>query len=270
MFCVGIMSFLFGKNFLGVYNENINHLGECKMSIELAISLILLFVIIYVFLINIYSILFRLTGLTKTKARFQAISLLTNSGYTTSEAEIITTNHVRRNIAIASMITGYVFSVVIVSLVFNLIKTLSTQELGNNYISILIAFGVFVGVLILFKLPFIKKPCEKAIEGLAKRIMKRNVKDNIITVIDNYGKVVMSEILLNFLPEEINGKRLSEINSRDTYHINFLILKRKGVAQTVDKDTTFEAGDTVVVFGALQNIKQLFIINKKNVKEEKD
>ena len=240
------------------------------MSIELAISLILLFVIIYVFLINVYSILFRLTGLTKTKARFQAISLLTNSGYTTSEAEIVTTNHFRRNIAIASMITGYVFSVIIVSLLFNLINTLSTQDVSNSYTTILIAFSVFVGVLILFKLPFVKKPCEKVIESLAKRIMKRNIKDNVITVIDNYGKVAMAEILLNFVPEELQGKQLSKINSRDAYHINFLILKRNGVAQTVDKDTFFEAGDTVVVFGSLQNIKQLFIINKKSIKEERD
>lgn len=253
-----------------MYNEFRKQTGENFMSIELAISLILLFVIIYVFLINVYSILFRLTGLTKTKARFQAISLLTNSGYTTSEAEIVTTNHFRRNIAIASMITGYVFSVIIVSLLFNLINTLSTQDVSNSYTTILIAFSVFVGVLILFKLPFVKKPCEKVIESLAKRIMKRNIKDNVITVIDNYGKVAMAEILLNFVPEELQGKQLSKINSRDAYHINFLILKRNGVAQTVDKDTFFEAGDTVVVFGSLQNIKQLFIINKKSIKEERD
>ena len=33
--------------------------------------------------------MFRLTGMSEDKARFQVISLLTNSGFTTSESELI-------------------------------------------------------------------------------------------------------------------------------------------------------------------------------------
>lgn len=80
------------------------------MNIELALTLILGFVIIYVLLIRFYSTLLRLTGLTDSKAKFQAISLITNSGFTTNEAEIITTNKARRRIASAAMITGHIFS----------------------------------------------------------------------------------------------------------------------------------------------------------------
>ena len=89
------------------------------MSIELAIILILGFVAIYVLLIRFYSMLLRLTGLTDSKARFQAVSLITNSGFTTNEAEVITASRSRRKIASAAMITGHVFSVIIVSLIFN-------------------------------------------------------------------------------------------------------------------------------------------------------
>ena len=40
-------------------------------------------------LIQVFSVLFRISGLTKVKAKFQVISLLTNSGFTTSESEIV-------------------------------------------------------------------------------------------------------------------------------------------------------------------------------------
>ena len=83
------------------------------MGLITSVILILAFIVIYVIVIQIYSVLFRITGLTKEKARFQAISLLTNSGFTTSESEIIVSDRVRRRIAIAAMINGYAFSVII-------------------------------------------------------------------------------------------------------------------------------------------------------------
>ena len=235
------------------------------MSIELAIVLILAFVMIYMFLINVYSILFRLTGLTKIKSRFQAISLLTNSGFTTSEAEIITTNATRRKIAIASMLTGYIFSVVIVSLIFNLINSFSTG-LKTNYITVVVAFAVFVFLIVFFKLPFIKKPIEKIIVALAKKIMAKNSADNLITLLDVYGKDAIAEITLTYLPEAFKDKQLCEINTRDTYNINFLVLKRNDIPQIITKETMLKPNDTVIVFGPLQNIKILFLINNKNAK----
>lgn len=238
------------------------------MNIVLAVSLVLLCIMIYIILIDVYSVLFRISGLTKMKSRFQAISLLTNSGYTTSEAEIVTTNSFRRRIALASMITGYIFSVIIVSLVFNLINALSISNLQDSYITVLIVLGAFAFLFILFKLPFIKKPFEKLIEKLAKRIMNKNVKDNIITLLDTYDKDVMAEVSLNFVPEKLNDKQLCEINARDLYHINFLMLKRGGVAEAVNRETKFEVGDTVVVFGPIASIKKLFIANDKANKEQ--
>ena len=166
------------------------------------------------------------------------------------------------------MITGYIFSVVIVSLIFNLINTLSVNNFKVSYQTVLIVFAVFIGVLILFKLPFIRKPFERAIENLARKIMRKNAKDNIITLLDVYDKDVMVEVSLNIVPENLKDKKLSEINSRDVYHINFLILKRKGTVETVNAETSFEKDDTVVVFGPLQAIKKVFLVNEKSSKEE--
>ena len=238
------------------------------MSISLAITLILGFILVYIFLVEIYSILFRITGLTTIKARFQAISLLTNSGYTTSESEIITTNKLRRNIAIASMVTGYSFSVIIVSLVFNLITRLSAQSWQENYETILIILAAFAGVLIFFKLPFIKKPVEKGIEKIARKIMKKGIKENVITLLDIYDKDVIAEVAINKVPQIIQNKKLMEINVRDLYNINILMLKKNGVAEVVTKETILQENDDIVVFGPLQSIRKLFM--GKEELDEKD
>lgn len=238
------------------------------MSIELAIALILGCILVYIFLIKIYSILFRITGLTKIKSRFQAISLLTNCGYTTSEAEIVTTNKMRRNIAIASMITGYIFSVIIVSLVFNLFNILSVNSLKESYETILIVLAIFAFLLIFFKLPFIRKFTEKLIELIARKIMKKGIKDNVITLLDVYDKDSIAEITINSVPEPFVNKQLAEIKPRDLYNLNILLLKRNGVAQAATKETIIEQNDIVVVFGPIQSIKKLFITIKGAKEQE--
>ena len=232
------------------------------MGIGLAIALILGFVLIYVFFIEVYSILFRITGLTKIKSRFQAISLLTNSGYTTSESEIVTTNKLRRNIAIASMLTGYVFSVIIVSLIFNLITTININDLQENYLTIIIIFSVFAALLIFFKLPFIKKPIEKLIEFSARKIMKKDIKDNVVTLLDIYENDTIAEVTINNVPQSMAGKPLSELNMRD-FSINILLLKRDNLTQMVTKETVIQNGDIIIVFGPLKKIKKLFITKEQ-------
>jgi hypothetical protein len=70
------------------------------MSLVSSITLIITVIIVYYLLINLFSILFRITGLPKEKAGFQAVSLLTNAGYTTGESEIVVSEKTRRRIGV--------------------------------------------------------------------------------------------------------------------------------------------------------------------------
>ena len=134
------------------------------MGLITSVILILAFIVIYVVVIQIYSVLFRITGLTKEKAHFQAISLLTNSGFTTSESEIITSDRFRRRIAIAAMINGYAFSVIIVSLIINVILSLKEDLQDQTLIVMLYAFGIFVALIIITQIPFVKRLFERFIQ----------------------------------------------------------------------------------------------------------
>ena len=231
------------------------------MKLELAVILILTIIMVYLILIRIFTVLLRITGLPNEKAKFQAISLLTSCGFTTSESEIIANDRARRKIAIVAMVTGYSFSVIIVSLLFNVLISLNQVQASSTLKVILIASGVFIAILIFFQLPFIKKMNERIIAKIALRIIQRKQYDNTITILDSYGKDAICEIMINNLPEIFEDKKLSEVRIRDTYKLNMLMIKRKNKVVDITKNTIVQYHDVVVVFGPYQNIKDLFSVN---------
>ena len=230
------------------------------MKLEIAVILIMGFVMIYIVLIQIFSILFRITGLTNQKAKFQAISLLTTCGFTTTESEIISNDKVRRKIAIVAMVIGYAFSAIIVSLIITLLVNLNQTQTSSTFKVILIAAGIFVGLLIFFQLPFVKKALECIIAKLALKVIRRNNFENTITILDAYGKDAICEISINNLPDILEDTPLSEVHLRDKYKINILMLKRRSKIMEITKDTILQYRDVIVVFGVYQSVKDLFSI----------
>lgn len=237
------------------------------MGVELAVILILGFIIIYVFIIDVFAILFRITGLTREKAKFQAISMLTCCGFTTSEAEIITGDKVRRKIAVIAMITGYAFSVVIVSLVINLLVSLNKTTTDSALDIIILSFLGFIALIIIFRLPFVIKPIERLIELIGYKLLKRNNFENTISMLDNYGNDAIAEVTINKLPRQLEGKSLFESKIRDLYKINVLMIKRKNKIIQITKDTMVQNGDILVVFGRKQSIKDLFAKQISHISE---
>lgn len=227
----------------------------------------MVFIVIYVIVIQVYSVLFRITGLTKDKAHFQAISLFTNSGFTTSESEVITSDRVRRRIAIAAMINGYAFSVVIVSLIINVILSFKEDVKDQALMVMIYAFAVFVVLIIITQISVFKRWFEKVIQAIATKVLKRSQTENVIIMLDNYGRDAMAEVCLNRVPDFMVDVPLSEMKIKEKHHINVLMLKRNGKAMDVTKDTIFKKGDRVVVFGSTASINNVF--NKKK-KEQKD
>ena len=239
------------------------------MDLMTSVILIMVFVIIYVILIQIFSVLFRITGLTKEKSGFQAISLLTCCGFTTGESEIITSDRIRRRIAVAAMISGYSFSVVIVSLLINVFMNAGNglQQEGS-YQWIFISFGAFILMLIFTQIPFVKRRFAKLIEAIASLLLKRNNRENIITLLDNYGKDAMAEVFLNRVPEFMVDTTVIDSKIKDKYKINILMFKRNGKIMDVTKDTIFKKKDSLVVFGSYTGIRNCF--TKKNRETKKN
>lgn len=231
------------------------------MGLIASVILILIFIIVYVIVFQIYSILFRITGLTKEKAHFQTISLLTNTGFTTGESEVIVSDRVRRRIAIAAMINGYAFSVIIVSLIINFILSLKEDIKGQTLIVMIYAFAVFVVLFVITQIPIFKRWFEKLIQTIATKVLKRNKNENVIIMLDNYGRKSIAEVFLNRVPEFMVDVPLSEMNIKEKYRLNVLMVNRNDKMIEVTKDTIFKKGDRLIVFGATTSISNVF--NKK-------
>lgn len=225
-------------------------------------SIIALFVVIIAFIIvsEIFTILFRLTGLPEKRARFQAVSLLTTSGFTTNESELIMKSSLRRKIARSAMILGYTFSAafisVLVSLIINAGNDKETTE--NLWIIVACLTLVLVVFIILTKIKFIKNAFDKFVIKISYLILK-NKTDNILTVIDKYSTNIIAEIYLSFIPQLFIEKSLEESRIKQDHGIIVLAVSRKNnIFTNIQKDFVFEQGDILTLYGNEKTIKELF------------
>ena len=238
------------------------------MNVWLAISLMLAVIAIYLFLIEVFSVAFKLTGLATNKIKFQVASLFTSSGFTTQESELITNDERRRKIAVTCMYTGHIFSVVIMGLVINvvnqIITSLTAEELQARsftewyFIIFYVASFVFLIVLIL-KIPPINKRFVKLLETIAINLSKAKRESNIITVLDYYGRSAVVEIILNKLPDFAKEVSLHDMALTKKYALILLSLRRGNRRVTISKDTMLAKGDIIVAYGHINDIRDAFV-----------
>jgi Trk K+ transport system NAD-binding subunit len=223
-----------------------------------AILIMVIILLIYLALIKIYMTLFIMTGLSRQKARFQVVSLITGVGFTTSESEIITFDKRRRNIALAAMVTGMIFNVVIIGLLINIFVSLNTQQAEESLVVVILIISIAVALLLISKIPPVNRGINALIEWLAKKIFKLDSRYNVLTLLDNYGKEAIVEVLFNKIPDFMEDKSLAEIALKAKYNINVMMVKRKNRVLEINKDTIIQKGDLVLVFGSRQVIHNLF------------
>src|SRR3954463_4341383 len=125
-----------------------------------------IYLIIIMTVIEMFVILFRLTGLKVEISRFQVISMMTGTGFTTGESELILSHPIRRKLALFLILFGaFSFAVIISSISQYLSNGLRLKE-------ILSGVGAVIVVFCILKLASI----QRMLSRLFNREMKRNVK----------------------------------------------------------------------------------------------
>ena len=226
----------------------------------MAASLILFvfFIIIYIVISDIITVFFRLTGLTEEKARFQVISLLTNSGFTTRESESVVSSKVRRRLARATMLFGYAFTVTIVSTTVNFFMTLGKSELDSLLFLLPILVAVILGFHLLRKSTFFKTKFDSAIESFGNRLMfgKRS---NPVVMVEDYGNMVVAHIYLQQVPDILRDIPLSDSVLMSKYNIMVMMVKKKdSEARQAHADTILHPDDVIMVLGQRKAIREVF------------
>lgn len=232
------------------------------MEIIGSLILFIVFIFIYLIIVEVFVMLFRITGLTDEKARFQVISMLTNSGYTTREAELIINSKTRRKLARFVMIFGYAFTVTIVSAVVNIFLQFRNTFTGGAVAFIPLFITVLIILFFVKRNNWIKKILDKLIDKTAKNFLYHEDKNTII-IIDDYANLVMAKIEIKILPEQLKNIELYKSNIKSEYGIN-VILKKTGNTEILpDGNTIFNIGDVVVVIGQEKKIREVFDIKKE-------
>ena len=81
---------------------------------------------------------------------------------------------------------------------------------------------------------------------------------NEINLLNNYGQNTLMEVVVNEVPQELDGVSMKDSHLVDRYKIQIIIIKRDNEYLFVDKDMAVKKGDVVTLFGPYVNIKHLF------------
>ncbi|MFF2154247.1 potassium transporter TrkA [Paenibacillus chitinolyticus] len=214
--------------------------------------LIVIYLGIVLLVIEISAVLMMLTGLDNEIARFQVTSLLTGTGFTTQESELIIRHPVRRRIGIFLILFGVFSLAVIITLVSNLLeKRFRLPEL-------LVITGILVFLLLVLKL----KPMQ---ERLSKKLHAPLEED------EGVEELPVSELLYNDEEDWIIDIPVIEKSEFEHCHIddlctanediNLLFVQRGSLRirrRGENSDTRLEAGDVLYVYGNKKQISEKF------------
>jgi hypothetical protein len=205
----------------------------------------ILFIFIYLFIvftvIEINTSIFAATGLDKKISRFQVISMLTGTGFTTGESELIIDHPVRRRLGAFLILFGAFSLAVIISAI--------SQLLSDNFFTMEIAYiaGGLVVLLLILRVP--------SIQNFMSKKMKSELEENYeladlpikdVLLMDDEDEVREISILED---SAFSGKTFDEIVARED-DLMLLFIKRGDInIRNKSYDTKLEPGDRLVLYG---------------------
>ena len=230
------------------------------MNIYTALFLFSLIIIIYWVITELFTILFRFTGLPDERARFQVISLLTGCGYTTKESEMIISNRRRRRLARGTMLFGYVFNITIVSAFVNVFLSLKLTDVDDAFLGVLFPLAALVIIFVFIRVPKVRAWGDRVLQKLADRLIGRTEASfNTVLLLDYIGTDSIALVTLNHIPEEYRNTPLSQMGLKaDTGILVMLVEQPGGKAEPAGADTVFEVGAKLTVFGNYGTICRAF------------
>ena len=231
--------------------------GDGNMVTNLFVS-----VIVFLIIVEIITVLFKLTGLTDEKARFQVISLLTGTGFTTKEAELIMQHPTRRKLAQFLMILGYLGFFVGTSLLVSIFQNpVTTQIVGTTLIFLIVIFVVI-------RNPLVKRNFDYIIERIVlkygySRAKSKHKMYKMITRAKGYGifSIIIDE------DSHLQGVTILNSNLKPNNMIILNIDKGDEFIGFVKRDYTLEKGDNILIYGKVDQVIKTFHLNKKTARE---
>ena len=208
----------------------------------------LIYILVIGVVVEIGTVMLRYTGLPFDVARFQAISLLTGTGFTTGESEQILKNSNRRKIATFLILTGTVAFAFLTSILVSFF-------IASFNIEAFLTLGLgMIPVFLIFRFKKLWQILDKKTE---ERLSHTKLHDENVTeflaVDENASLFVIN--LPSTAP--ITNKSLRELRLRDKGLVVLAIVRNNKTISPVRGDDELFAGDRLVTYGSKEAIVNL-------------
>ena len=203
------------------------------------------------------SIALMLTGLEKKKARFQALSAFTGTGYTTKESESIVNHPRRRQIIRYLMIMGNAGIVTVIVTATSSMTTSQGYQLPIN------ALVLIVGVFLIYKIATYRKFTRKWESFIEKKLIKspafeETSTEDLLHFLEGYGlikKIVGDK-------SSLIGTSLAEGHLRGKGVMVLGIERGKSWMPIPGANEIIHEGDHIVVYGPLNTLRDLLDVEE--------
>lgn len=217
-----------------------------------AIVPLILIVIMSAIVVRIAAIMLKMTGLEEKKARFQALSAFTGTGFTTRDSELITGHDMRRKIVMVLMILG---NAGIISFVTTFILSFLKGESGAGPVSLKLA--ILAAALFLINRAASNKRITRWVNDWIEdkiadsKILEKKPLEEIMNLPKGYGVCELHITDKN----DPKGRTLQEAEFREKDILVLNIEKKDRIISSPKANDTIEPGDTLICYGPLNNIR---------------
>mgnify|MGYP001057744499 FL=1 len=217
----------------------------------------------YQIIIEIFSSIFSIEGVQIDKSKFQVISILTGTGFTTNESELMLSTKRRRKLTQILILFSYLFNITIVSTIINLFISTSNVTAEELIIGVILTLTNIILLIILNKATRVRKFFDMIIRNIEiKRMEKRK---NPMSIYDRYGDKVIAEVVLIKMNNKLKNTNVMKINKE--YGIQILVIKRgEEIISNLNEKINLKEGDVLLVFGAEKLIRKVLVRNNINKK----
>jgi K+/H+ antiporter YhaU regulatory subunit KhtT len=221
-------------------------------------SVILLIVFIYIsyLIVRVGAIALEMTGMDRAKARFQALSAFTGTGFTTREAEAVINHPRRRKIVTYLMILG---NAGIVTVIATFVVSLRPSGVFRPSLNlVIVAASLFVLYRITIQREFARKLTSKIRQALRKTLHFEKVHiEEILQQSEGYG---VASVLIE-KEATIAGLSLGQSGLRERDLMVLSIERDEEVIPVPKAQSKIHVGDRLICYGKLENLKGLFLDN---------
>jgi len=215
---------------------------------------LLVLITAWLFVLWFGSIALEATGMERSRARFQALSALTNSGFTTQEAENVVGHPRRRLIVGWMMFLGSVGIILFLLLLLVIIVVgIKPAKPTSPYLLILSALPA-VALMVLYWLGVVDKLATVIVNWL-KRTGYFKLELSNTEIMYHAGEYSLARLTVGKAGREV-GSRIGDTNLAKG-HIRILVLERGGkVVLYPDAKEIVQAGDHLIYYGRTEEISE--------------